>query len=138
MGSFIQNVAAEDDGDAAAKGDGDAAEAPVDRMKAAAMGKCCTGVTLRLAAEFQTLTQAFARCKEAHDLNYGIRFLVTPQDTGDTFVSDFVVGMQIGNIKAGGLLGADRTAKYSRLLAIEADLGKQADYVGKRYTRALS
>lgn len=134
--SFIQMVAADDDGLGA--GADAAAAGPVDRMKSAAMGKCCNGVTLRLAADFQTLSQAFGRCKEAHQLNYGIRFLVTPQDTGDTFVSDFVVGMHIGNIKAGGLLGSDRTSKYSRLLAIEAELGKQADYVGKRYTRALS
>ena len=62
--SFIQMVAAEDDGgggegEAAGDDAADAESAPVDRMKAAAMGKCCNGVTLRLAADFQTLTQVY-------------------------------------------------------------------------------
>lgn len=51
-------------------------------------------------------------------------------ETEDITISDFVVGLNTGQIKTGSLCRTDRTAKYNQLLRIEEDLGKKAIYLG--------
>lgn len=52
-------------------------------------------------------------------------------ETEDTFLADFAVAMDGGQIKTGSVCRSERTAKYNRLLEIEEDLGKAAVY-GRR------
>jgi enolase len=40
-------------------------------------------------------------------------------ETEDTFIADFAVGSNSGQIKMGGLTRGERLAKYNRLLTIE-------------------
>ena len=49
-------------------------------------------------------------------------------ETEDTFLADFAVAMDGGQIKTGSVCRGERTAKYNRLLEIEEDLGKAAVY----------
>ena len=49
-------------------------------------------------------------------------------ETEDTFIADLVVAMGTGQIKTGAPARSERTAKYNRLMAIEAELGSQAHY----------
>jgi enolase len=49
-------------------------------------------------------------------------------ETEDTFISDFVVAMGTGQIKTGAPCRSERTAKYNRLMSIERQLGKKAEY----------
>lgn len=49
-------------------------------------------------------------------------------ETIDTFISDLVVGMGTGQIKAGAPARSERTAKYNQLLRIQEKLGPQARY----------
>lgn len=49
-------------------------------------------------------------------------------ETEDTFIADLVVAMGTGQIKTGAPARSERTAKYNRLLAIEAELGDKAKY----------
>lgn len=51
-------------------------------------------------------------------------------ETEDTTISDFVVGLNTGQIKTGSLCRTDRTAKYNQLLRIEEELGKKSIYPG--------
>lgn len=51
-------------------------------------------------------------------------------ETEDTTISDFVVGLNTGQIKTGSLCRTDRTAKYNQLLRIEEELGKKVIYPG--------
>ena len=43
-----------------------------------------------------------------------------------------VVGLSTGMIKTGSASRTDRVAKYNQLLRIEAELGNQATYPGRR------
>jgi enolase len=50
-------------------------------------------------------------------------------ETEDTFIADFAVAMDGGQIKAGSLSRSERLAKYNRLIEIERELGSSAAYV---------
>jgi enolase len=45
-------------------------------------------------------------------------------------MADFVVAMGGGQIKTGSACRSERIAKYNRLLAIEAELGRRAVFGG--------
>ncbi len=51
-------------------------------------------------------------------------------ETEDTTIADLAVGLATGLIKAGAPCRSERTAKYNRLLRIEAELGEKAGYAG--------
>ena len=56
-------------------------------------------------------------------------------ETEDTSIADLAVGTRAGQIKTGSVCRTDRTAKYNRLLRIEAELSKknQVDYAGIQF-----
>jgi enolase len=47
-------------------------------------------------------------------------------ETEDTFISDFVVGVNGGQIKTGSMSRSDRISKYNQLVRIEEELGEGA------------
>ncbi|MBW2977089.1 phosphopyruvate hydratase [Candidatus Woesearchaeota archaeon] len=49
-------------------------------------------------------------------------------ETEDTFIADFVVGMETGQCKFGATARSERTAKYNRLMKIEEELGERAKF----------
>jgi len=49
-------------------------------------------------------------------------------ETEDTFMADFAVAMGGGQIKTGSACRSERIAKYNRLLEIQAELGKNAEF----------
>lgn len=54
-------------------------------------------------------------------------------ETEDTSIADLAVGTGVGQIKTGSVCRTDRTAKYNRLLRIEAELAREnkVNYAGK-------
>ncbi|WP_342227965.1 phosphopyruvate hydratase [Rickettsiella endosymbiont of Rhagonycha lignosa] len=54
-------------------------------------------------------------------------------ETEDTSIADLSVGTGVGQIKTGSVCRTDRTAKYNRLLRIEAELAREnkVSYAGK-------
>lgn len=50
--------------------------------------------------------------------------------TEDTTIADLVVAMGTGQIKTGAPTRSERTAKYNRLMKIEAELGAKATFKG--------
>ena len=50
-------------------------------------------------------------------------------ESEDTFIADFAVALNTGQIKTGSTARSDRIAKYNRLLEIQAELG-QFEYLG--------
>jgi len=52
-------------------------------------------------------------------------------ETEDTTIADFVVGLNIGQIKTGSASRTDRIAKYNQLLRIEEELGPAARFMGR-------
>jgi enolase len=53
-------------------------------------------------------------------------------ETEDTFIADFAVAMDGGQIKTGSMCRSERIAKYNRLLEIEAALGSTARFGASR------
>jgi len=52
-------------------------------------------------------------------------------ESEDTFIADFAVALNTGEIKTGSTARSDRIAKYNRLLEIETELG-QFEYLGSK------
>ncbi|MBL6970350.1 MAG: phosphopyruvate hydratase, partial [Campylobacterales bacterium] len=52
-------------------------------------------------------------------------------ESEDTFIADFAVALNCGQIKTGSTARSDRIAKYNRLLEISAEIG-YSEYLGKQ------
>jgi enolase len=69
--------------------------------------------------------KAIDTCKNA-----GWSYIISHRsgETEDTFIADFAVAMNGGQIKTGSLCRSERLAKYNRLIEIERELGTSAVY----------
>jgi len=67
--------------------------------------------------------EAIRMCREA-----GWNYVISHRsgETEDTFMADFAVAMGGGQIKTGSACRSERTAKYNRLIEIEAEAGRAA------------
>lgn len=81
-----------------------------------------------------TLSEAMAAVELAQKAGYTAVISHRSGETEDTTIADLTVAVNAGQIKAGAPCRADRTAKYNRLLRIEADLGGAAVYRWERET----
>jgi enolase len=77
-----------------------------------------------------TLTETLDTVGIARRAGYSTIVSHRSGETEDTTIADLAVALGCGQIKTGSVSRADRTAKYNRLLRIEADLGTQAHYAG--------
>ncbi len=76
--------------------------------------------------------EAIQMCQRA-----GWRYVISHRsgETEDAFMADFAVAMGGGQIKTGSACRSERIAKYNRLLAIEAELGKRAVFGGAMFNK---
>lgn len=84
-----------------------------------------------------TLTETLDAVFTAHRAGWTTVISHRSGETEDTFIADLVVATGSGQIKTGAPARGERTAKYNRLLEIEAELGKQAAYAGWEAIRQL-
>ena len=77
-----------------------------------------------------TLSAARACVERARLAGYATIVSARSGDTEDSWLADVAVGWRAGQIKVGSLTRSERTAKWNRLLAIEADLGAEAEFAG--------
>jgi enolase 1/2/3 len=82
-----------------------------------------------------TLTETLDCIAMAKEAGFGTVISHRSGETEDTTIADLAVGTGAGQIKTGSLSRSDRTAKYNRLMAIEAQLGAAAQYPGARIYR---
>ncbi len=82
-----------------------------------------------------TLTEAMDAIELAK--RYGYRNVISHRsgETEDAFIADLAVAVNAGQIKTGSASRSDRLAKYNRLLAIQAELGEDARYLGRKAFR---
>ena len=78
-----------------------------------------------------TVTDAHAALARARDAGYATIVSARSGDTEDSWLADLAVGWAAGQVKVGSLARSERTAKWNRLLAIEAELGDEAPYAGR-------
>jgi enolase len=77
-----------------------------------------------------TLSEAIDATQKALAVGWGAMMSHRSGETEDTTIADLVVGLGTGQIKSGAPARGERTAKYNRLLRIEAELGSRARYAG--------
>ena len=77
-----------------------------------------------------SLTEAIDAAKLASRNHYGVVTSHRSGETEDTTISDLAVALNCGQIKTGAPCRGERTAKYNRLLRIEAELGSKARFLG--------
>ena len=77
-----------------------------------------------------TLTETLAAIDMAKAAGYTAVISHRSGETEDTTIADLAVATGAGQIKTGSLSRSDRIAKYNRLMKIEAELGRDARYLG--------
>lgn len=77
-----------------------------------------------------TLTETLLAMDLASSAGYGSVVSHRSGETEDSTIADLAVATGAGMIKLGAPARSDRTAKYNRLLAVEAELGAGARYAG--------
>ncbi|HEX7039483.1 MAG TPA: phosphopyruvate hydratase [Trueperaceae bacterium] len=83
-----------------------------------------------------TLTEAMDAIELAKAAGYRNVISHRSGETEDTFIADLAVAVNAGQIKTGSASRSDRVAKYNRLLAIEAELGGSARFLGRAAFRS--
>lgn len=75
-----------------------------------------------------TVTETLDAIETARQAGYMTVISHRSGETEDTFIADFVVGVNGGQIKTGSLSRSDRVAKYNQLIRIEEALGTGARF----------
>jgi enolase len=98
----------------------------VERLQRGIKEKSSNSILIKL-NQIGTLSETIAAINLARD--NGLTSIISHRsgETEDTFIADFAVAMGTGQIKTGAPCRSERTAKYNRLLAIEAELGNKAE-----------
>ena len=82
-----------------------------------------------------TLTETFEAVQLAMRNGYSAVLSHRSGETEDATIADIAVATNCGQIKTGAPARSDRVAKYNQLLRIEEELGDQAVYGAKFWTR---
>ena len=78
-----------------------------------------------------TLTETLATVALAKKNKYTSVMSHRSGETEDSTIADLAVATNCGQIKTGAPARSDRVAKYNRLLRIEAELGRRAEFRGR-------
>lgn len=78
-----------------------------------------------------TLSDALATVRRAQGAGYATVVSARSGETEDAWLADLCVGWSAGQIKVGSTTRSERTAKWNRLLRIEAEAGAAARFAGR-------
>lgn len=90
---------------------------------------CANAILIKL-NQIGTVTETLDTMEMAHRAGYSTVISHRSGETEDTFIADFAVATNAGQIKTGSLSRSDRVAKYNQLLRIEEELGDEAFFPG--------
>ncbi len=96
-------------------------------LKKGIEAKCANAILIKL-NQIGTVSETLATIDLAQKKGYSVIISHRSGETEDTFIADLAVAVNAGQIKTGSLSRSERTAKYNRLLEIEAYLDKQSSY----------
>lgn len=89
--------------------------------------KAANSILIKL-NQIGTVSETVDVMLKAHQAGYSTIVSHRSGETEDSFIADLAVATNAGAIKTGAPARAERTAKYNRLLQIEAELGAKAAY----------
>jgi len=101
----------------------------VERIRRGIAEKAANSVLVKL-NQIGTLTETMESIEMAQRAGWTAVISHRSGETEDTFIADLAVATGAGQIKTGAPARSERTAKYNRLLQIEAELGAGATYAG--------
>lgn len=93
----------------------------IERLQRGIDEKASNSILIKL-NQIGTLTETIKTIDLARDNNFSTVISHRSGETEDTFIADLAVALDIGQIKTGAPARSERTAKYNRLLEIEAKL----------------
>jgi enolase len=100
------------------------------RVRMAVSKNLCNAMILKV-NQVGTLTEAMQAAKLAMSAGWQIIVSHRSGDTEDPYIADLAVGIGASQIKLGAPCRSERTAKYNRLIEIEAELKKKI-YAAKK------
>ncbi|MFO7618492.1 MAG: phosphopyruvate hydratase [Thermoplasmata archaeon] len=103
----------------------------VKRLERGIKENVANGILIKL-NQIGTLTETIATVKMAQAAGWGAMVSHRSGETTDSFIADFTVAMNTGHLKTGAPCRGERLSKYNQLLRIEARLGKNAVYAGRK------
>ncbi len=109
----------------------------INRLEKGIELKASNSVLIKL-NQIGTLTETMETVNLAKSANFTQVVSHRSGETADTFIADFVVGMNIGQIKSGAPARIERVEKYNQLMRIEEELGEAARFAGKDIFRNFS
>lgn len=83
--------------------------------------KVCNSILIKL-NQIGTVTETLKTIKMAKDNGYKTVISHRSGETEDNYISDFAVGLNLGQIKTGSLSRSERISKYNQLLRIEEEI----------------
>jgi enolase len=107
------------------------------RLSRAIDERAANAVLIKL-NQIGTLTETIDAIEMARRAGWSAIVSHRSGETEDTTIADLVVAQGTGQIKTGAPSRSERVAKYNRLLRIEAELGDEAVYLGRRALAGLA
>ena len=101
----------------------------IERLATGIDRKASNSILIKL-NQIGSLTETIAAVDMAHRNNWTAVISHRSGETEDTTIADLAVALGTGQIKTGAPSRGERTCKYNRLLAIEAELGSEARFPG--------
>ena len=99
-------------------------------LRRAIRERSCNSILIKL-NQIGTLTETIQAVQEAHRASWTAIVSHRSGETEDTTIADLVVAMGTGQIKTGAPTRSERTAKYNRLMQIEAEIATNAIFKGR-------
>lgn len=100
-----------------------------ERIKRAVAERSCNALLTKV-NQIGSLTESIQAVRDAQQAGWTAVMSHRSGETEDTTIADLAVALNCGQIKTGAPARGERTAKYNRLLKIEAELGEGAVYPG--------
>ena len=100
-----------------------------ERIRRAVEATACNSLLTKV-NQIGSLTEAIEAVRSAQQAGWTAVMSHRSGETEDTTIADLAVALNCGQIKTGAPARGERTAKYNRLLRIEAELGRSAVYPG--------
>jgi enolase len=106
----------------------------IERLNKGIQEKASNSILIKL-NQIGTLTETINCIQAAYKAGFTAVVSHRSGETEDTTIADLAVGLRTGQIKTGSLSRTDRICKYNRLIRIEEELGKSAEYLGMKAFR---
>lgn len=95
---------------------------------------CANSILIKV-NQIGTLTETLNAIEMAHRAGYTTVTSHRSGETEDATIADIAVATNSGQIKTGSMSRSDRMAKYNQLLRIEEELGEDARFCGRKFSK---